>query len=401
MPRLVSEAPRAARSVWIALSAAVIASPIHAQVEGGSILSLLSTEGRTLTLGEEVSGALSIADVRGPDDSPMEAWALEGEAGERVTIDLRAAEFDAYLYLIGPGFRDTQFDDDGAGGCDARLEVTLLEDGTYTVVASSRTSGMGTYTLLATTDPEPAAPFTCGGVDPAMLEDLPTEGTLGPDATETGAFDGTEGTIRDERPGEAWLIQGRSGQRLRVRLLSEDFDAYLFVLGPGMPAVLTDDDSAGNLNSEITIDFPQDGVYRVIASALSGGARGTYTIEVRDPVNLEDLPTDGRQAIVGQTVTGSLSENEPAVIDGRPGQAWELEGTAGQVVSIELVSDDFDPYLYVVGPGMDLPVEDDDSAGDMDSLVEFEFPESGTYRVIVSAFSSGSGGEFEIRVTVD
>jgi hypothetical protein len=401
MPTLMSEAPRAARSVWIALSAAVIASPLHAQVEGGSILTLLPVDGRTLTLDEEASGALSIADVRGPDDSPMEAWAIEGEAGERVTIDLRAAEFDAYLYLIGPGFRDTQFDDDGAGGCDARLEVTFLEDGTYTVVASSRTSGMGTYTLLATTDPEPAVPFTCGGVDPAILEDLPTEGTIGPGATETGSFDGTEGTVRDERPAEAWLIQGRSGERLRVRLLSEDFDAYLFLLGPGITEVLTDDDSAGNLNSELTIDFPQDGVYRVVASALSGGARGTYTLEVGDPVNLEDLPTDGRQAVVGQTVSGSLSDDEPAVIDGRPGQAWELEGEEGQEVTIELVSEDFDPYLYVVGPGMDLPVEDDDSAGDMDSRVEFEFPESGTYRIIVSAFSSGVGGEFEIRVTAD
>src|SRR5687767_14311724 len=117
MLRPVSEAPRALRSVWVALSAAVIASPIHAQVEGGSIVSTLSVQGRTLTLGEEASGALSIADVRGADDSPMEAWAIEGEAGERVTIDLRAAEFDAYLYLIGPGFRDTQFDDDGASGC--------------------------------------------------------------------------------------------------------------------------------------------------------------------------------------------------------------------------------------------------------------------------------------------
>ena len=398
MPELLSEAPRAVRSVWVALSVAVIASPIHAQVEGGSILSLLPVDGRTLVLGEEASGALSIADLRGPDDSPMEAWALEGEAGERVTIDLRAPEFDAYLYLIGPGFRDTQFNDDGAGGCDARLEVTFLEDGTFTVVASSHTAGMGTYTLIATTDPEPAAPFTCGGVDPAMLEDLPTEGTLGPGATESGSFDGSEGTIRDQRPAEAWLIQGSAGERVRVRLLSEEFDAYLFVLGPGIIDVLTDDDSAGNLNSELTIDFPQDGVYRVVASALSGGARGSYTIEVRDPVDLADLPTDGRTAIVGQTVSGNLSQDEPPVIDGRPGQAWELEGVAGEEVTIELISEDFDPYLYLIGPGMDMPAEDDDSAGDMDSLIEFEFPESGTYRIIVSAFSSGSGGDFEITV---
>ena len=34
---------------------------------------------------------------------------------------------------------------------------------------------------------------------------------------------------------------------------------------------------------------------------------------------------------------------------GRTGQAWALEGREGQTVTIDLISDEFDCYLYVIG----------------------------------------------------
>ena len=87
------------------------------------------------------------------------------------------------------------------------------------------------------------------------------------------------------------------------------------------------------------------------------------------------------------------------VIDGRPGQAWALEGLAGQSVTIELLAEDFDAYLYLAGSGLDPPLEDDDGAGDRNSRIAVTFRDSSTYRLIVSAFSSESGGPFDIRVT--
>lgn len=381
---------------------ALLAFPAAVSAQGGSILSLLSTEGRTLSVGGQVAGALSASDTRGPDDAPLEAWSLEGQAGERVTLDLRSDAFDAYLYLVGPGFDQTQWDDDGAGGCDARVQVTFLESGVFTVVASSRDRAMGPYILSASAQPSPVAMYPCGGASPDALMALPTEGrTLTLGESQTGDFDGSEPTVQDGRPAEVWTFDANAGERATFRLMSDDFDAYLYVLGPGLSEILTDDDSGGGQNAEVTIQFPDTGTYRVVAAALNTGSLGSYTLEAREPVDLSTLPTENRSVSIGETASGTLSQSAPAVVSGRPGQAWALEGQAGQSVTIRLLSMDFDPYLYVVGPGLDAPIEDDDSAGDTNAQVQLRFPENGTYRVIVSSYSAGEGGGFQIEVAPD
>ncbi len=372
----------------------------QAQAQSISILSLLPTDGRSVSIGQEVTGALSSSDPRGPDDAPLEAWLLEGSPGQAVTVDLRSSDFDAYLYVVGPGFDETLWDDDSAGGCDARVAFTVLEDGPFTVVASSQSGQTGPYSLSVTTDPEPAAPYSCGSVNPATLLELPTEGrVLELRGSVRGAFNGSEPTIQDGRPAAAWTIEGRAGESVSIRLLSDDFDSYLHVFGPGMTEALSDDDSAGDLDSQITLVFPESGTYRVIASALSANSRGSYQIETVEPVDLSTLPTEDRMAVAGETVSGFLPNDGPVLTQGRHGQAWALRGFAGQSLSIDLVSDDFDTYLYLVGPGIDTPLEDDDGGNDTNSRLTTTLPESGTYRVIVSAYSSGSGGAFDLQVS--
>ena len=222
------------------------AAPLRLSAQSGSVLNLLSTEGRSLSVEQEVTGALSSSDPRAPDDAPLEAWLLEGRAGQSVTIDLRSSDFDPYLYVVGPGFDETLRDDDGAGGCDARLAVTFLETGAFTVVASSPSGETGPYTLSVSTNPQPAAPYSCGRVNPATLLELPLEGrVLEMGSASSGSFDGTEPTIQDGRPASAWALEGSAGESVTVSLTSDSFDAYLHVFGPGMIEALSDDDGGG------------------------------------------------------------------------------------------------------------------------------------------------------------
>ena len=55
---------------------------------------------------------------------------------------------------------------------------------------------------------------------------------------------------------------------------------HLYVHGPGLPEPLSDDDGGEGLNSRLTISFPANGVYHVVASSL-GGELGTFTLRVR------------------------------------------------------------------------------------------------------------------------
>ena len=108
---------------------------LHAQ-GGGSVLELVTVQG-DLSVGSEVSGALSSSDTRAPDDAYLEVWSIDGVPGESVTFDLIADDFDPYLYVTGPGFGETLRDDDSGGACYARITMTFLEPGTFRVVASS------------------------------------------------------------------------------------------------------------------------------------------------------------------------------------------------------------------------------------------------------------------------
>lgn len=396
----MSSAIRLLSLTSVALCAFVLGAPRLAEAQAGrSLFELLDPEGE-LTVGAEVRGALSAADVRDPSDSYVEAWALEGRAGEPVTVDMISDEFDSYLYVVGPGLGETLRDDDSGGACHARITFTFLENGTFHVIASSTSSQRtGPYILRVSDTPGPTAGYSCGGTNPALLTDLPTDGRrLEVGDVVSGNLTSESPTIDDGRRAEAWLLEGRADESVVVILESNAFDAYLYATGPGLGDVLSDDDGAGELNSRLTFTFPVDGAYLVVASQLSGGGMGAYTIRVEEPIDLAGLPTEGRAVVVGGAVDGYLTLDDPVTADGRHGQAWALEGRAGEIYVVELISDDFDAYLYFAGPGLSQPLTDDDGAGDLNSRIRVSLPESGTYRVVASALDGDTSGKFQLVV---
>jgi hypothetical protein len=106
----------------------------------------LSTEGRSIDLGQSVEGSLTASDPLVGEGRRGQAWAFEGIAGQRVTIHL-SADYDTYLYLVGPGIVEPIGDDDGGGGTNSQIETTLGGTGTFRVIASSFSSATGAYTL--------------------------------------------------------------------------------------------------------------------------------------------------------------------------------------------------------------------------------------------------------------
>jgi len=85
--------------------------------------------------------------------------------------------------------------------------------------------------------------------------------------------------VIDGKAVQAWAFEAKAGEFVTIELMSDDFDAYLYVVGPGLPEPLTDDDGGEGLNSRLGVSFPNDGLYRVVASSL-GGALGMFTLRV-------------------------------------------------------------------------------------------------------------------------
>jgi len=387
-----------------------------------SIFSVLDTQGRSVAMAARADGTLSDQDVLSAGGRRVQVWALSATPGSAIQVDLRSADFDAFLYLVGPGLGEGLRDDDGGDGLNSRLCVEVSEPGEYRVVASSLGGGTGAFTLEVTEAPgagDGSCPAAATGVTINDLSLLPTEGrVLGPGEDVQG-FLGPDDPTVFESPAQAWSVEGRAGESFSVDLVSDDFDAYLMVEGPGLESWLQDDDGAGRCDSRLTFDFPQTGAYRVVASTLDATGGAFRLVTSREPgppdpasciasnVTDDAPPADPGNVIevgalqLGEPVTGIMTGSE-GTYSGRSMQGWTLDAMEGDRIAIEMRSADFDSYLYFSGPGFADPLYDDDGAGNLHSRICVEIPETGRYSVFAGPFSGpNAGNRFTLRASAD
>lgn len=102
--------------------------------------------------GDTVQGRLELGDeTYGGGRAFTDTYLYHGRAGETVVVTLRSDDFDALVAMGRPthtGCRPMDSDDDGGGGTDSKLELTLSQDGPYHIhVRTMRVDGQGAYTL--------------------------------------------------------------------------------------------------------------------------------------------------------------------------------------------------------------------------------------------------------------
>jgi hypothetical protein len=415
----------------VCVLAAVAAMGGSASSSGQAVeeLSALPIAGRTLTIGAEVRGTLTVRDPTADDGAHLQAWGLELVQGQPATVDLVSDVFDAFLLIVGPGLADPITDDDGAGGCDARVTFTAPASGVFRVVASSMAAGeIGRYRLRVSALPGPVYQGECAsfsddgfGDRAAWLEALPTDGrrlTMG--GAGEGALRESDSVSWDGSYVQAWALALEAGQEATVDLTSADFDAYLMVVGPGLEQILSDDDGGGACHARISFTAPEAGEYRAIANTLHSRTTGRYRVAVSDrpgPVSEEgcgttgdafDLPAEERAELgalpvvgrlrIGHEMSGELAADDAKIWDDSYAEAWELELDAGQEVTVDLVSDAFDALLVVLGPG-DFVARNDDGGGACHARLTITADVGGTYRVVVNSIASEASGVFTLRVS--
>ena len=105
-------------------------------------------------VGQTITGTLSSDDPEFPGDSTyFERWILPVKANQAFTIDLVSDDFDAYLLLTKGRGEKLVDNDDGGGGCNARIVYTAQDDHPLRVVvntASRPRRQTGKFTLRVT-----------------------------------------------------------------------------------------------------------------------------------------------------------------------------------------------------------------------------------------------------------
>ena len=119
---------------------------------------------RTIAVGDTVRDSLTRRDaLLAAESTYAQQWRLAGRAGQTITIDLASTAFDAYAFLLGPGFEAAAPQDDDSGGhCNARLTVRLPQPGDYfIVVTSSERLATGAFRLSVVAGPRPGSLAPC------------------------------------------------------------------------------------------------------------------------------------------------------------------------------------------------------------------------------------------------
>lgn len=417
-PAVLSGRRAALSGLLFLLSSLAPVSSVHAQVEPGgpALLSLLPPGGRVLTRGAERTGRLGDEGAHLlPDGRRVIGWALTGERGETVTIDLSSTDFDAMLYLVAPDGRESWNDDDSGGGCDARIQLSLPQAGRYLVVASGLDAAAdGAYRLMARTGAEHAVTGSgsCGaGADGAESWEMPApHGTITAGQTVTGTLDENAAVARDGTWMHVYELRGLgAGEQVWIHLRSDAFDAFAEARTPTSTG-LSDDDSGGGCNALLAWTLPAEGPYYVLANTVSAGQAGAYELAVtrtRPDVSTGGCMGDGTEPRWEGASLGSLSAGDTRTGSLQPGadaaghQIWEVRGAAGASITVDLGSDSFDTLLVLVNADGSAISSDDDGGGRCDSRLTFTIPSEGVARVVATSLEPSGAGTYTLRASAE
>jgi hypothetical protein len=382
-------------------------------VEEGPVTGPVVAQG-ILSIGSSVSGSLTEDDPMLDDDSHYDLWTYRGRAGETIRLTLRSDDFDAYLSfgtMDGEDFDELDSDDDGAGGTDAKLAVTLSNDGEYAVRVNSLSEGeTGQYSLLLEQgDPSEVAvedehdDHDAG--ETVTADPLPQPSPVSSGQTVNGDLSESDPRMDDASRYDLYSFTGRRGQQVVVTMRSTAFDSYLAlgqIDGEEFNALESNDDDGGGDDAQITYRITRDGVYVIRANSLFANETGDYTVEMTlgdapPPVQLTTQPIR-----YGQTVNGELSASDPQMDDDSHFDLWKFTGRQGDKIVITMKSTVFDTYAAFgrIEEGEFVQIEsDDDGAGGTDSKIEYTLEGDGDYVVRANSLFSKGLGAYTLNIT--
>lgn len=331
-----------------------------------------------ITIGDSVTGSASGTPV---------VYSIGLEADQTISISLTSDDFDTLVRLQDAMGAEVARDDDGGDGLNSLLVYTAASTSSYSIVVDSfGGSPTGSFTLSI------------------------SEGdTSGDDMGSTGdfSFEFGQATLPDVREpiavgqrveGNTTEVLGydvalEAGQCYLMQFGSPDgsFDPTLTVFDPALNEVAFNDDGGGNLNALLPYCAAESGTYALMGASFAGTPNGTYALTI-DPVQRVAL-TDANGEALRTPVTGELAASGPT--------AYTFQAEAGQAALISLTSDDFDTFVAVTdaATGKEL-ASDDDSGEDLNSLLFFQVPSSGSYGIQARSFSSAGAGTFTLDALV-
>lgn len=286
----------------------------------------------------------------GPDaPGKTDRHAIDVEAGQTIEVIVRGNGIDTTLEARMPN--GEMYYNDDYDGLDAGFVRTFSSADTILVEASPLSMGeTGSYQVVVNSLPS-ARELAIGDV---ITEQLTTTG------------------------GDRFTVTGDEGERILIDLKSYDFDALLTLVAADGTEISDDDGGDEGYNSRLQYMFREAGSVTVTAGSM--GSTGRYELSVGSLDSEQVAQHDG-----------SLEAGDSRTYDGKLYDVYEIEGQAGEMLSVTLESNAFDTVVHVSNPdGTNLGSNDDGHDGTNSELM-VRLREPGAHKIFVTALSDSTG----------
>ncbi len=245
----------------------------------------------------------------------------------------------------------------------------------------------------------------CGGSRVAPVR----QGTIAMNSEVSGALSRGDARLNDGSVYQAWSFYGTQGQMVQIDVMSSAFDAFCILQGPAGNEIARNDDGGEGLNARINVALPVTGTYRIIANTYRQNQYGAYRLRltssgVSQPMGqpmVGGAPTTAGtvgQVLRGQVVQGRLTPSDSRLQDNTFFQAWTYYGQAGEVITLDVQSSDFDAYAVIQDMSGNVLARDDDSGGGLNARIVFTLPATGNYRLLANTLRVGATGAYTLSV---
>ncbi|MEM8641584.1 MAG: CHAT domain-containing protein [Cyanobacteria bacterium P01_G01_bin.54] len=204
----------------------------------------------------------------------------------------------------------------------------------------------------------------------------------------------------------SYTFTGRAGESIQIDLVSDDFDSYLLLFDPNSNTLVEDDDGGEGLNARITITLPLDGEYEIWANSSRPGEVGDYRLTVQGGENnnvvSEQLESpsflEQPEFPHGLLIESGLRRAWSQVFesDGSYFNTHDFYGRAGDIIQLDLLSDEFDSRLILLDPNANILMEKDDGGENQNARITITLPMDGEYQVLASTNTPGEGGVYTL-----
>ena len=119
-------------------------------------------------------------------------------------------------------------------------------------------------------------------------ESAPAPRALSVGQSLTGELSQNDRQRRTGKFEDVYLVEGRQGERVDLRLLSDAFDPVLVVNGPQGFSMSNDDEEGQgqSTNSRLVLQLPASGTYRVSVTSFRSGETGAYRLQAATATSL-------------------------------------------------------------------------------------------------------------------